>query len=372
MNPRKIAVTLVCASDDEPLLEPVLDRLRDADFEAELVSGVDRQPRRVGEALDRCGEWGVIVACVSKRLDGPELRKVEGVFSARRGPNHAIIRVDVSQAAQEMTTTITRAVEAFAANQGRIVRRPITESRRLREIIPVNDISSLAMPVVRLEPHEEIDGDTSRIQLPDNPKSAELSRRRRVARERERERERTGERSAERNTRGHFADDNDDEPAHDEAPPVKPPTTLDEDAAKLDRMMVVMIVGAGVLAVLAALTLSGCASSGPVVQPHDTISIVSPRCAGVRSCVVGHVTAAGTAAPVAEAAVFLEREPERGEDEPIRILALTDEQGVFVVDDPPPGSYRLAVYKDDSSVEVAGLELGRDGTTVLPVRLAIE
>lgn len=84
---------------------------------------------------------------------------------------------------------------------------------------------------------------------------------------------------------------------------------------------------------------------------------------------LGHVTASDTAAPVAEAAVFLERESDPAEGEPIRILTLTDEQGVFVVDDPPPGSYRIAIYKGASSVEVAGLELGRDGTTVLPVRL---
>jgi hypothetical protein len=361
MDPRKIAVTLVCATDDERAVEPVLDRLRASNFDAELVAGVDRQPRRVGEAIDRCGEWGVIVACVSKQLDGPELRKVEGVFSARRGPNHAIVRVDISQPKQEIAAASQRAVEAFAANQGRIVRRPITESRRLREVIAVNDISSLAMPVVRLEPHEEIDGDTSRIQLPDNPKSAELSRRRRAARDRERERERIVERS--RETSEH------------EALSTADPAMLDQDAAKLDRMMVVMIIGAGVLAVLAALTFSGCVAGDRAASSraqHDTVSILSPRCAGVRSCVVGHVTAAGTAAPVAEAAVFLEREPEQGESEPVRILALTDEQGVFVVDDPPPGSYRLAVYKGDSSVEVAGLELGREGTTVLPVRLGIE
>lgn len=361
MDPRKIAITLVCAAEDEQAVELVLDRLRAADFEAELVVGVDRQPRRLGEALDRCGEWGVIVACVSKHLDGPALRKIEGVFSARRGPNHAIVRVDIGQSKQEIASSIQRAAEAFAANQGRIVRRPTSENRKLREIIPV---SELAMPVVRLAPHEEIDGDTTRIQLPDNPKSAELSRRRRAARERERERERITGRFANRRETG-----------ESEASSGSLPAVLDEDAAKLDRMMVIMIIGAGVLAVLAALTFSGCAAGDRATSmraQHDTISILSPRCAGVRSCVVGHVTASGTAAPVAEAAVFLEREPEQGEAEPIRILALTDEQGVFVVDDPPPGSYRLAVYKGDSSVEVAGLELGRDGTTVLPVRLALE
>lgn len=240
MNPRKVAITLVCAGEDEPALASVIDRLRAAKLEAELVPGVDQQPRRVGEALDRCGEWGVVVACTSKHLDGPELRKVEGVFSARRGPNHAIIRVDVGLSIQEIVAAITRAVEAFAANSGRI-RRPTSEARKLREVIPVR-VSSLAMPVVRLEPHEELDGDTTRIQLPDNPKSAELSRRRRAVKERERERERITART---------------KTLESDSPSQARPPNLEEDAAKLDRLMVVMIIGAGVLAVLAALTFSG-------------------------------------------------------------------------------------------------------------------
>jgi hypothetical protein len=115
----------------------------------------------------------------------------------------------------------------------------------------------------------------------------------------------------------------------------------------------------------------GCVAGTPEPKPlHDSISIFSPRCAGLRSCVVGHVTAPGSAAPVAEAAVFLVRELAPGEAEPVRILALTDEQGVFVVDEPPQGSYRIAVYKDASHVEVIGMELGGPGTTMLLVRLA--
>ncbi len=247
MDARRVAVTLVCAADDEAALEPVLERLRAAGLEAELVPDVDQAPRRVGETLDRSGEWGLIVACTSKRLDGPELRKVEGVFSARRGPNHAIIRVDIEQTKAEIVAAIRRAIEAFAANQGRIIRRPVTDSPKLREVIPVNDIASLALPIVRLEPHEEIDGDTTRIQLPDNPKSAELSRRRRAARERERERERITERVSGKSQPQAAA-----KPSTQ--PSAKPPTT---DAAKLDRMMIMMIIGAGILAVLAALSFSG-------------------------------------------------------------------------------------------------------------------
>jgi len=126
------------------------------------------------------------------------------------------------------------------------------------------------------------------------------------------------------------------------------------------------------LALVAGGTLACVVARGPGSAPQrDTISILSPRCAGIRSCVLGHVTAASSAAPVAEAAVFLVRELERDEQEPIRILTLTDEQGVFVVSDPPPGSYRIAIYKDDSSVEVSGMELGDEGTTMLPIRLAL-
>ena len=130
------------------------------------------------------------------------------------------------------------------------------------------------------------------------------------------------------------------------------------------------------LSLLLALVTAGCVggqappSASPVAR--DTISILSPRCAGVRSCVLGHVTAAETSAPVAKASVFLERAPGpgEGEGEATLIMALTDEQGVFTVSDPPPGNYRIAIYKEAGVVEVVGLELGRAGTTVLPIRLA--
>lgn len=99
--------------------------------------------------------------------------------------------------------------------------------------------------------------------------------------------------------------------------------------------------------------------------------MVPPRCSGIEVCVLGHVTAAGTTAPVAKATVFLEREQQPGEDQPLRLYALTDELGVFIFEEPAPGNYRLAVYKEDSSVELGGLELGEPGTTLLPIHLAI-
>lgn len=127
----------------------------------------------------------------------------------------------------------------------------------------------------------------------------------------------------------------------------------------------------------ALLTLASCALACTAQPParapaRNIVTIVPPRCAEVRACVLGHVTLAGSVAPIAKATVFLERELQPDEDEPLRLYALTDERGVFIFEEPPPGSYRLAVYKEDSAAELSGLELGEPGTMLLPVRLDLE
>lgn len=110
----------------------------------------------------------------------------------------------------------------------------------------------------------------------------------------------------------------------------------------------------------------GPAAQGPVLRP--SISVVSARCPGASSCVLGHVSASLDAGPIAKAAVFLQREGEALAG----IQTLTDEQGVFTLIDPPPGRYRVVVIKDGAKVEASGLELGRPGTTLIPIRLMLE
>ena len=245
MDARKVAVTLVCATDDKDELDDVVDGLSAVGREVSLISGVEREPRLVGDALDHGGELVLVVAVTSPRLEPATLRKIEGLFSARRGPNHAMVHVDGGGSLAEIITSIQRAVEGFESSQGRIVRRTTREGDNLREVVA--GIDSLALPVVRLPPGEEIEGDTRRIQLADNPKAAELSRRRKAARERERERERI--------TRSHQTL----QQAKQEIADLRATSDAEmrRDEARLDRLMVAMIIGAGVLAVLAALTFSG-------------------------------------------------------------------------------------------------------------------
>lgn len=128
----------------------------------------------------------------------------------------------------------------------------------------------------------------------------------------------------------------------------------------------------GFASLLAITIMSACAG-----QPAPTrttapatrggVTFIAPRCAEVRSCLVGQVTAADTSAPLSRAAVFLERDDRDGPD--VRIVTLTDDQGVFTVVDAPTGRYRLAIYKDARRLEARGLKLGEPGTTLVPVRL---
>lgn len=128
-------------------------------------------------------------------------------------------------------------------------------------------------------------------------------------------------------------------------------------------------------------TQSPSTTSAPERRGAGEVTLISPRCVGATSCVLGHVTAAENGAPLSRVAVFLEpltadlaeTEPSPADGEPSprgpTILALTDDQGVFTVVDPPPGAYRIAVYARSRKAEVRGLEIESKGTTMVPIRL---
>lgn len=137
-------------------------------------------------------------------------------------------------------------------------------------------------------------------------------------------------------------------------------------------MLVSRFGGVALFAVVAA---SASCSTRPAVvaAPPGTaarggVTLLSPRCEKAESCVLGHVTAAESGSPMSRAAVFLQLESS-GPGKPGWILALTDDQGVFEIDNPPPGRYRLSVYAPPREIEMAGIELGAVGTTGVSIRM---
>lgn len=138
------------------------------------------------------------------------------------------------------------------------------------------------------------------------------------------------------------------------------------------RTLVEAIACAGTLLLVGCSTQPIPATTSP--SGAGGVTFIRPRCVEVRSCLLGQVIAAESATPLSRAAIFLEREVERGGirepgTAPLRIVTMTDDQGVFTVVDAPEGRYRMAVYKDARRLEARGLELGAPGTTVVPVRL---
>ena len=110
-------------------------------------------------------------------------------------------------------------------------------------------------------------------------------------------------------------------------------------------------------------------TSPPVGAAHrGGVTFVRARCATASSCLLGQVVTAETAAPLSRATVFLERE-DGGTGDAVQITTLTDDQGVFAIEEPPAGRYRLQVFKRERRLEVHGLALGEPGTTMVPVRL---
>ncbi|NVB39012.1 hypothetical protein G6O69_14310 [Pseudenhygromyxa sp. WMMC2535] len=164
MDRRKVAVTLVCAAADEAVVEAVVLGLRARGRDVALIVGVDEEPRRVAEGVERSAA-GLVVACESANLDGPAMRKVEGVFSARRGPKHGFVRLDISQRTHAMIAGVERAIAGFGRSHGQVRRRP-TVDLHLREIVQLDESSNIALPVVRLAASEALDGDTGRIEAP--------------------------------------------------------------------------------------------------------------------------------------------------------------------------------------------------------------
>ncbi len=95
MSGDRLPVILCCAEETEVALVAVIDALHREGFSTEVVPGVETEASLLTAATDRVVGAAVFVLCQSDDLDRFQVRRLQGLFSARKGPEHQMITVDV-------------------------------------------------------------------------------------------------------------------------------------------------------------------------------------------------------------------------------------------------------------------------------------
>ncbi len=162
-----------------------------------------------------------------------------------------MVRIELGQSVGDSVAAISRAYEGFVSSRGRIGRRSIDDdSPKLRDVVAVRDPNAADSSVARFDTSASRSAGRVPVEAvepaapakPEDPRAKELSRRRKAARKREREGHSKASGAAPRDEFGLEL--------------LGPRAALQREGDRFDRMMILMLIGAGVLAVLAAFGLS--------------------------------------------------------------------------------------------------------------------
>ena len=115
-----VPLILCCAEDGEVALVGVLDELHRMGHSPEVLTGVDSDPAVLTSAVDRVRGAALFILCESHELDRTQSMRLEGLFSARRGPEHDLLTVQL-QPRNELAILprIEAAVEKMSGNPTR-------------------------------------------------------------------------------------------------------------------------------------------------------------------------------------------------------------------------------------------------------------
>lgn len=112
----RLPIVLCCAEESEVALVAVVDALHREGHAPEVVPGVETDASLMTAATDRVRGPALFVLCQSDDLDRFQVRRLEGLFSARKGPAHRLVTIDV---AGRGTAAIVSEVRAAARDVGR-------------------------------------------------------------------------------------------------------------------------------------------------------------------------------------------------------------------------------------------------------------
>jgi hypothetical protein len=134
---KSIPLFLCCAEDNEVTLVRVVEALQKEGFNPEVVAGVDGDGSLLGSAVDNAEPRALFVICRSKALDRSHVRRLEGLFSARRGPQQRVLTVTlIDDKPLEIMPAIREAMKSLLSAPPESM-RPSTELNRdlMRDVV---------------------------------------------------------------------------------------------------------------------------------------------------------------------------------------------------------------------------------------------
>jgi hypothetical protein len=133
----RVPIFLCCAEENEVALVGAVAKLRSQGLQPDVVPGVELDAGILATAVDQNLGAGLYVLCQSEDLDRFQVRRLEGLFSARRGPAHRLFIVELdAENPLAIVSEITAAVAALEAGEAEPPPdEDAPDARHLRDVV---------------------------------------------------------------------------------------------------------------------------------------------------------------------------------------------------------------------------------------------
>ncbi len=138
----RLPIVLCCAEESEVALVAVVDVLHRDGFAPEVVPGVETDSALLTDAADRIQGAALFVLCQSEDLDRFQVRRLQGLFSARKGPFHRMVTVDVPpRQAVGMLPAVREAASKVAGGVGTYDEED--DGRYMRDVVMPTSVAAV-------------------------------------------------------------------------------------------------------------------------------------------------------------------------------------------------------------------------------------
>jgi hypothetical protein len=147
---QSIAVILCCARADAVHVRPLAEHLRNEGIKVRLLEGIDEDAHLLGASLDLELGACMFVACLSDSLGAKAFRRLTGIYSARKGPQHYLADImvepdELPAMIESLSVALVRASKVVASGE-RDKRANSRGPTRLRDVVGVTGISAVGSP----------------------------------------------------------------------------------------------------------------------------------------------------------------------------------------------------------------------------------